>query len=101
MAATTLSNSYLDKGVKLAEPVWKFTERTAYNYVTRVMAKANITGKAASPRGLRHSMGVSLAMAKVPVSTIQQVLGHASIANTMIYLDVVDDERRELVSQVW
>lgn len=90
------------KSAKLATlPIWDFTERTAYNYVTRVMANAGITGRAASPRGLRHSMGVSLAMAKVPVGTIQQVLGHASITNTMIYLDVVDDERRQLVSQVW
>jgi site-specific recombinase XerD len=82
-------------------PLWGFTDRTGYNYVTRVMAKAGITGSKATPRGLRHSMGVSLVLAKVPVSTVQRVLGHASISNTIIYLDVIEDERREMVSQVW
>lgn len=42
-----------------------------------------------------------LAMERVPVNVIQQVLGHASVKNTMIYLDILDDERRQLVSQVW
>lgn len=90
------------KSAKAAsEPLWKFTDRTAYNYVTRVMKKAGITGKMASPRGLRHSMGVSLALNKVPLNTIQRVLGHASVNNTMVYLDVIEDERRQLISQVW
>lgn len=83
------------------QPIWAITERTAYNYVTRVMQRAGISGTAASPRGLRHSMGVALAINKVPVNTIQRVLGHASISNTMLYLDIISSERRDLVSQVW
>jgi integrase len=82
-------------------PLWPVTDRTARKYVKQVMEVAEIVGKHATPRGLRHSMGVSLAMNKVPANIIQKVLGHASEANTMVYLDVVQDERRELVSQVW
>ncbi|WP_157976255.1 tyrosine-type recombinase/integrase [Lewinella sp. IMCC34191] len=73
----------------------------ARNYVADVMRAAGITGKKATSRGLRHSMGVMLAMEKAPVSVIQKVLGHASVKNTMIYLDILDDERRQLISQVW
>lgn len=84
-----------------ALPLWDYTDRTARTYVKQVMAKAGITGKKATPRGLRHSMGVILALNKVPANTIKNVLGHAAIKNTLIYLEIIDDERRELVSQVW
>ena len=90
------------KGRKAGQvPLWSFSDRTARTYVKRVMAKAGITGKKATARGLRHSMGVILALNKVPANTIKNVLGHAAIKNTMIYLDIIEDERRELVSQVW
>ena len=90
------------KGKKAAvKPLWGFTDRTGRNYVYRVMEKAGITGLKATPKGLRHSMGVSLALNKVPATTIQKVLGHRRIQSTFIYLNVVGDERRQLVSQVW
>lgn len=92
----------LQRSAKTATlPLWPITDRTARRYVKEVMAAAGITGSHATPRGLRHSMGVSLAMQKVPANIIQKVLGHSSEANTMVYLDVVQDERRELISQVW
>ncbi len=84
-----------------SESLWPISDRQARNYVTEVMAAAGITGKKASSRGLRHSMGVMLAIDKVPVNIIQKVLGHASIRNTMIYLDIIGDERRQMVSQTW
>lgn len=83
------------------EPIWGFGVRTLYNYVTRVMAAAGIDGPAASPKGLRHGFGVALALENVPASTIQQVLGHASIKNTLIYLDVHGEARRSLVGRAW
>lgn len=84
-----------------SEPLWSITDRMARNYVSDVMTAAGISGRRATSRGLRHSMGVMLAMEKVPVNVIQKVLGHSSVKNTMIYLDILDDERRQLISQVW
>ncbi len=46
-------------------------------------------------------MGVMLVLNKVPGNTIKDMLGHRAIKNTMIYLQMVDDERRGLVSQIW
>ena len=92
----------LQKSPKTANrPLWPFTDRTARRYVKQVMEAAGITGPHATPRGLRHSMGVALVMNKMPANKIQKILGHASSLSTMVYLDVVQDERRELVSQVW
>lgn len=65
------------------------------------MERASIEGTKATPRGLRHSMGVMLAMNKVPANIIQNVLGHSNIKNTLIYMEIVEQERRSLVSQIW
>lgn len=83
------------------QPIWDFTDRTARTYVTQVMHKAGITGVRATARGLRHSMGVALALSNVPLNTIKKLLGHRNINNTMIYLEIVEHERRELVSRAW
>lgn len=83
------------------QPIWDFSDRTARTYVKQVMDKAGIGGIKSTARGLRHSMGVALALNNVPVNTIKKLLGHKSINNTMIYLEIVELERRELVSRVW
>ena len=83
------------------EPLWPVSDRQARNYVSDVMAVAGITGKKATSRGLRHSTGVMLALNKVPVTVIQRILGHRSAKNTLIYLDIIEDERRELLTQIW
>lgn len=84
------------------QPLWTFTVRTANNYVKAAMNKAEVTGsKKATARGLRHSMGVMLAENKTPINVIQQILGHKAVQNTLIYLQVVGQERRDMISQVW
>lgn len=84
-----------------SKPIWNFTDRTAKNYVSAVMKAAGIEGRKASSRGLRHSMGVMLALDKTPANVIQDILGHKAIKNTMIYLQVVGDDRRSMISNVW
>ena len=81
--------------------IWTFTDRTAQNYIKVIMNAAGITGKKATSRGLRHSMGVMLVQNKVPLNVVQKILGHRSIKNTMIYAEAVDKERREMISRVW
>ena len=90
------------KGIRAGEkPLWNFSSRTAQNHVKSVMKEAGITGKKASSRGLRHSMGVMLALDKVPANVIQNILGHAAIKNTLIYLQVIGEERRQMISGTW
>lgn len=87
--------------VAAAERIWPVSTRMANNYVATVMQAAGISGKKASSRGLRHSMGVMLVLEKVPVNVIGKVLGHSAIKNTLIYLDIVGDDRRDLVTKIW
>lgn len=82
-------------------PLWSFTDRTARNHVSMAMERAGITGKKSTARGLRHSMGVMLALDKVPINIIAEILGHKDIKNTLIYLQIMGEDRRKLISNVW
>ena len=81
--------------------IWDFTSRMAAKYVAQAMERAEIKGKRATARGLRHSMGVMLALDKVPVNVIADILGHKDIKNTLIYMQILGEDRRELISNVW
>ena len=97
----TLAKGKRKHDMAAAERLWPVSDRMARNYVTTVMEAAGLSGKKATSRGLRHSMGVMLALEKVPINVIKKVLGHAAIKNTMIYLDIIQEDRRDLVTQIW
>ncbi|OED34640.1 hypothetical protein AB832_07075 [Flavobacteriaceae bacterium (ex Bugula neritina AB1)] len=81
--------------------IWTFTDRTGQNYVKKVMRKAGIDGKKSSPKGLRHSFGVLAVENKIPLTQIQDWLGHKDIKNTSIYTRVKGIERRSLAERMW
>lgn len=85
----------------LKNKIWNFTDRTARRYVTKIMKEVDITGKKACPKGLRHSFGVSAVEKDIPITEIQQLLGHTFLKNTAIYTKVRGSEKRALVSRLW
>lgn len=90
------------KGTKTGHKrLWSFTDRTGQNYIKKVMNAVGIEGKKATSRGLRHSMGVMLALDKVPLNVIQDILGHTIEANTAIYMQILGEDRRGLIANVW
>jgi integrase/recombinase XerD len=48
------------------------------------MMLAEVVGKVACPRGLRHAFGVGSLQAGVPLNLVQRWLGHARISTTAI-----------------
>lgn len=56
------------------------------------MRAAGIKG----PKGLRHSFGVASGTAGVPLPTVAEILGQASLTTTAL-----EAEAREFVSHVW
>lgn len=75
---------------------------TAYRHVKLVMHISGITGRHASPKGLRHSYGIRSAESSVPLPVIQRTMGHASPATTLIYMDAAGiEEQRRFVSRTW
>lgn len=94
-------HSRLANKKKIMEPFWKIHKATAWRNVKKVMANAGIIGPQATSKGLRHGYGVALAAKKLPITLIRDLLGHADTKTTEIYMQIVGDEKRDLVMSVW
>jgi integrase len=87
----------------LDAPLWDMSRPTAYRLVKRVMTRAGILGKQATGKGLRHGFGVAMVTAKkpLPIHVLAQMMGHSDTKTTEIYLQVVGEEKRQMVSEAW
>lgn len=83
------------------EPIWPFSRTTGWRIIKSVMNAALISGIHATTKGLRHGFGVRGAMVHIPVSLIQNWMGHSDPSTTAIYLAVKDEEERELIEKTW
>jgi integrase/recombinase XerD len=81
--------------------IWPWSRTTGWRYVKATMAATNIRGIAATPKGLRHTFGVTAFQARLPPHLVQRWLGHASLRTTAIYGAVVGPEERALASHMW
>jgi site-specific recombinase XerD len=82
-------------------PLWRFCRQTAWRIVKRAMQIAHVSGRRASPRGLRHSLGVNALQAGVPLHLIQRWLGHSRLSTTAIYANVVGPEELSFAARFW
>ncbi len=91
------------KGKELNTPFWIMSRPTAYRLVKRVMDRANIKGKQATGKGLRHAFGLTMLSGSkpLPIHILAQLMGHSSTKTTEIYLQAVGDEKRTLVLDAW
>ncbi|MCG7865861.1 MAG: site-specific integrase [Candidatus Thiodiazotropha taylori] len=87
----------------LDDLLWTMSRPTAYRLVKRVMDRAGIKGKQATGKGLRHGFGVAMVTAKkpLPLHILSQLMGHSDTKTTEIYLQVVGEEKRQLVEDAW
>jgi integrase len=97
----------LDEVHRLAEadpdrPLWGWCRSQAWLLVKSVMRGAEITpGIHATPKGLRHGFGIHAIRSGVPVNLVQRWLGHARLETTMIYLQALGSEEREIARRMW
>jgi integrase len=81
--------------------IWPRGRTWAWERVKACMREAGLTGIKAVPKGLRHGFAVACVENNVPLTDIQEMLGHAKLETTKIYLTLVGNERRALVSRTW
>ena len=81
--------------------LWPIGRSTASRHIDTLMQRAGIDGPQASAKGLRHGYAVAGVQAGIPLTTIGDVLGHASPTTTTIYGRTSGREARELVSRLW
>jgi len=63
-----------------------------YKLVRKAVLMAGFDEERAHPHTFRHSFAVHLLKQGVPITVVQQLLGHSSIENTMIYTLIVQQE---------
>jgi integrase len=95
-----LADAQRDQSV-VGKRVWSMSRTTAWRVVKRVMAHADISGRGACPRGLRHSFGVGTLQAGVPITLLQRWLGHARLSTTEIYANAIGPEELAFASRFW
>lgn len=82
-------------------PLFDWHRTTAWEKVSNVMAKAEISGPQACPRGVRHGFGVAAVSAGVPITLVQRWLGHSRLETTSIYLAITGSEERKFAAKLW
>ncbi len=65
------------------------------------MAKAEICGNQACPKGLRHGYGVEAIRSGVPLNLLQKWMGHASMTTTAIYANASGAEELAIADRMW
>lgn len=81
--------------------VFGFSRATGWRKMKVVMEIAGVEGIQATSKGLRHGFALACVSVGIPIETIRKLLGHKSLKNTMIYLDILGDEEREFVKKTW
>jgi integrase/recombinase XerD len=82
-------------------PLWCWCRQTAWRVVRRVMDQSGISGRAGTPRGLRHAFGIAAVQADVPLDLVSRWMGHSRLATTAIYTAASGPEERALAERFW
>lgn len=77
--------------------LFSFHRSTVFQVFRARAEEAGIPGGLRHPHVLRHTRAIELLRAGVPISAVQQVLGHADIATTAVYLRFSGVEIRRIM----
>jgi len=87
---------------EMDKPLWHWGRTTAYLRVKEVLEAAGITdGPHKCPKGLRHGYGVHAISSGVPLNTLSELMGHASLEVTAIYANAMGEQKRAIVARMW
>lgn len=89
---------YLDVVYPKSDKLFHRTYKTVWRRLKMLSKAADVSE--VTPHGLRHAFATRLLKADVDLRTIQDLLGHSSIATTQIYLEVDDARKRAAVEML-
>lgn len=81
--------------------LWPWSRQTGWRRVKGVLARAGIEGPQAMPKGIRHKYGISGIIHGVPETMLQELLGHADLSTTALYIRAAGHEKRSIVRRMW
>lgn len=81
--------------------IFPWSRQTAWRKVKTVLHAGAISGPHANPKGLRHKFGISGITHGLPETMVQELMGHAKLSSTAIYVRAVGAEKRALMRRMW
>ena len=91
----------LGHGLGEDDRLFRWSRQTAWRRVKSVLAAGAISGPQATPKGLRHKFGIAGITHGLPETMVQELMGHAKLSSTAIYVRAVGAEKRALVRRMW
>ncbi|WP_353684346.1 site-specific integrase [Thermodesulfovibrio sp. 3907-1M] len=82
---------------KMEGKVFKLKRNNFFVVFRQLCKKAGIPDEIAHPHVLRHTRAIELLRAGIPVTAVQQLLGHASLNTTAMYLRYSNIEIQEML----
>lgn len=76
----------------------RLSRKTVWDALNRYAERAGI--RHVHPHMLRHSFGTSLADREVPLERIKELMGHASVQTSQIYITVSAEQKRRAVERI-
>jgi len=78
--------------------LWQADVRTARRWIMKAMDSAKLNF---GPHALRHTFGSRCVQKGLPLTSLQNMLGHADIKTTAIYAQVVGADLRKMMERMW
>ena len=79
---------------------WTWSRRFGHSICCRTLRAVGVEAKRANPRAMRHGFAVNCAFQHTPLPVIQQMLGHADIGTTNIYLRIIASDTKPWLDKV-
>lgn len=101
--AADLARYLLEHALPEDQRMFPFSRVRAFQIVRDAGGRAHLVargGRHVSPHILRHSFAMNCLTQGVPINVVKELLGHASVLNTMIYLKSDPSEARSFLSRV-
>jgi integrase/recombinase XerD len=83
--------------------IFPISRQAAHKLIRAAGKRAGLVargGRDVSPHILRHSFAMNCLTQGVPITVLKELLGHASISSTMVYLKTDPAQAREFLSKV-
>lgn len=87
-------------GLKRDDRLFDFSRRTAFNLVRSACSQAGISDDRCHPHTFRHSFAVNCLLQGVPITVLQEWLGHRDISKTLIYTKILAHDSRQFIEGV-